>query len=45
MYQITTGTLKTFSDQQLLDCTNDFCTCQGGFADMAIRYVQTSGLC
>lgn len=43
--KIAYDTLRTFSDQQLLDCTNSLCSCDGGFTDMAIRYVETHGLC
>lgn len=43
--KIAYGTLRTFSDQQLLDCTNSFCSCSGGFTDMAFRYIEGKGLC
>lgn len=45
LYKIAYGTLKTYSDQQLLDCSGSLCSCSGGFADMAFRYIETHGLC
>jgi len=43
---ITTGTLKTFSEQQLVDCSKDTCYgCQGGWPYKATEYVMKKGIC
>ncbi len=43
--KIAYGELKTFSDQQLIDCTGTLCSCSGGFTDMSFRYIESHGLC
>lgn len=43
--KISTGTLKSFSQQQLLDCSGGFTGCNGGLIDKVIKYIQKNPIC
>jgi C1A family cysteine protease len=44
-YQIATGTLKSFSEQQLVSCDKVDDGCQGGLMDNAFKYIEENGIC
>jgi len=44
-YQITTGTLLSFSEQQLVSCDKVDDGCSGGLMDNAFKWIKSNGLC
>jgi len=39
-YQIKTGTLEQFSEQQLVDCSKENAGCNGGLMDLAFKFLE-----
>ena len=44
-YEINTGTLKSFSEQNLVDCDKTCNGCGGGLMDNAFEYIEKNGIC
>ena len=44
-YQINTGKLLSFSEQDLVDCDTDSSGCSGGLMDNAFKYIEENGIC
>jgi C1A family cysteine protease len=44
LYKITTGALKSFSEQQLVDCVTQNSGCHGGQMRKALLYVKANGI-
>merc|ERR1711988_787454 len=44
-WQISTGSLTSLSEQQLVDCNHSSAGCQGGNMNTAVRFAESHGSC